>query len=80
MTSIKALILFAADTLLGKVVRHRQTPEESVKVQAMVEFSSTSEGINFTKISCTLPGSGGKIYDGHLPLLGENFNDFSLMP
>ena len=61
------------DKLIGTVVKKNgQTLEDKVDVQAAVEFSFGRERIDFTKIICTLPGSGGFVYDGHLPNLGEN--------
>eukprot|EP00057_Strongylocentrotus_purpuratus_P015389 XP_011669863.1 PREDICTED: E3 ubiquitin-protein ligase MIB2-like [Strongylocentrotus purpuratus] len=60
-----------SDKLLGTVVRHGQTLEDKVNVRAAVEFSSKREGVDFTKIFCTLPGSGGYVYEGHLPNLGD---------
>ncbi|XP_030835712.1 E3 ubiquitin-protein ligase MIB2 isoform X1 [Strongylocentrotus purpuratus] len=56
---------------LGRVVKTGQTPEQSIGVQAVVDFSCTLESVDFTEIICTLPGSGGHVYDGHLPNLGE---------
>ena len=58
-------------------MRHGQTLEDKVNVRAAVEFSSGRERVDFTKIFCTLPGSGGFVYAGHLPNLGENSNVFS---
>eukprot|EP00057_Strongylocentrotus_purpuratus_P015375 XP_011669849.1 PREDICTED: E3 ubiquitin-protein ligase MIB2-like [Strongylocentrotus purpuratus] len=60
-----------SDKLLGTVVKHGQALEDEVNVQAAVEVSSGRERVDFTKIFCTLPGSGGYVFDGHLPNLGD---------
>ncbi|XP_030851770.1 E3 ubiquitin-protein ligase MIB2-like [Strongylocentrotus purpuratus] len=59
------------DKLLGTVVRHGQTLEDKANGRAAVEFSSRRERVDFIKILCTLPGSGGFLYAGHLPNLGD---------
>ncbi|XP_030835711.1 E3 ubiquitin-protein ligase MIB2 isoform X2 [Strongylocentrotus purpuratus] len=63
------------DKQLGRVVKTGQTPEQNIGVQAVVDllcrFTSCTERVDFTEIICTLPGSGGHVYDGHLPNLGE---------
>eukprot|EP00057_Strongylocentrotus_purpuratus_P023091 XP_011677565.1 PREDICTED: E3 ubiquitin-protein ligase MIB2-like [Strongylocentrotus purpuratus] len=60
-----------SDKLLGTVVRHGQTLEDKVNVRAAVEFSSGRERVDLNKIFCTLPGSGGFVYAGHLANLGD---------
>eukprot|EP00057_Strongylocentrotus_purpuratus_P004968 XP_003729875.2 PREDICTED: E3 ubiquitin-protein ligase MIB2 isoform X3 [Strongylocentrotus purpuratus] len=60
-----------SDKLLGTVVRHGQTLEDKVNVRAAVEFSSGRERVDLIKMLCTLPGSGGFVYAGHLPNLGD---------
>eukprot|EP00057_Strongylocentrotus_purpuratus_P035273 XP_798393.2 PREDICTED: E3 ubiquitin-protein ligase MIB2-like [Strongylocentrotus purpuratus] len=60
-----------SDELLGTVVNDGQTLEDKVNVRAAVEFSSGLERVAVTNIICKLPGSGGNLYDGHLPNLGD---------
>ncbi|XP_063969456.1 E3 ubiquitin-protein ligase MIB2-like [Lytechinus pictus] len=57
--------------VLGTVVKREQTSEERVNVQIAVAFSSSPDWIDIIKIFCTLSGSGGQVYDGHLPNLGD---------